>query len=408
MTASGMVAWPQPQSLYVHIPFCRHRCGYCNFSVIAGRDDLQEPMVNAIVSELESIPDPEATLRTIFLGGGTPTHLRPDLLDRLFGAIGDRFDVAVDAEITAEANPEDITTSRLHQLAENGVNRLSMGVQSFDAHKLNLLQRSHDERTACRAVEAAAKQIGNVSIDLIFGAPDESDRTWRADLMTASRLPIDHVSTYALTFEKGTQFWNRRRRGDLRPIEEQTELDMDASSRRLLPDAGFDRYEISNFARPDRRCRHNIAYWRGQSWYGVGPGAASFLEGVRTLNHRSPTTYLKRVERHESPVTEREMLTADGYARERAAFGIRMVDGVDTDEIRQSTGIDVTGTLAATLRELIQDRLIWRTGHHMALTDHGLLFADMVASRLLFDEADPISETARTKRIEPGEPKPVL
>ncbi len=374
--------WPIPRSLYVHVPFCRHRCGYCNFSVLPGRLELADPFLDSLAIELQTHPAP-APVDTRFIGGGTPTRLPPRQLDRLFDLLDDRFPLTAGGECTAEANPEDITPELLRQLADRGVNRISLGIQSFSTDKLRLLQRSHDRRSACRAIELAAERIGNVSIDLIFAAPGETPESWRRDLEQSLALPIQHLSTYSLTFEKGTQFWNRRLRGELCEVDEADDLQMYQDARRCSAEAGWEHYEISNFARDGSRCVHNLAYWQGRGWYAIGPGAARFVGGRREVNHRSPTTYIAKLRRGESPIAESEAITPRQWACERAAFGIRLLGGVDLEQIGQETGISIIELKRAELARCHDRGWIEISGTHHRLTEAGLLMADSVASELL-------------------------
>ncbi len=375
-----------PRSAYVHVPFCRHRCGYCNFSVVANRDDLIGRFLNAIDRELEWIghqAGETAPLETLFIGGGTPTHLPPEALRRFLNLLRQRFVLGERIEWSVEANPEDISRETLSLLADAGVNRISLGVQSFHDGKLALLQRSHSGASAAAVIREAAETIGNVSIDLIFAAPDETLDDWRADLETALSLPIEHVSTYALTFEKGTTFWNRRLRGELHCVDENLELAMYDLARDSLSGGGFEHYEISNFAKPGQRCRHNLAYWQGKQWYAAGPGAAAFLDGCRSVNHRSTTTYLKRVEAGQSPIAESEPISGEQTVREAAAFGVRMIEGVNLEQIAATTAIDVESLLADPLQRLQAMGLIDRQAGSIKLTPRGIHFADTVAAELL-------------------------
>ena len=267
--------WPTPRAAYIHVPFCRHRCGYCNFSVVADRDDLIERYLKAVDSELRILDRP--VVDTLFIGGGTPTHFDLTTLDRFLSIVSQRFQLTTAGEWTMEANPEDITSEKLALLADHGVNRVSLGVQSFNSTKLALLERGHSPQVAMKAVELAAEAVGNVSIDLIFAAPGETLADWQADLDLAIKLPLQHLSTYALTFEKGTRFWSRRERGDLQSPTETSEVDMYQLARQVLDDSRFRHYEISSFAKSDARCRHNLAYWQGCGWYAAGPGAARFV-----------------------------------------------------------------------------------------------------------------------------------
>ncbi|MCC9641717.1 radical SAM family heme chaperone HemW [Rhodopirellula sp. JC740] len=384
MTSLPPGGWPTPQSLYVHVPFCRHRCGYCNFSVISGRDDLQDRFLQAVERELTSTPDASrAQLRTIFLGGGTPTRLSPDRLKRLRQSIDDTFSVADDAEITAEANPEDIDEACLNALQDIGVNRISLGVQSFDADKLRCLERGHNRESALAAIEAAAERIGNVSIDLIFGAPGETLESWKTDLAIASQSPITHVSTYALTFEKGTSFWSRRSRGNLSEVDESLELQMYEAAQHQFSKNAWQQYEISSFTNGPHRCRHNLAYWAGNGWHAVGPGAARFVDGKREVNHRSATNYIKRMLNDGVATDEIEAITLEQYARELAAFGVRQLDGIDLATVHDRTSINLETVLSQTLIKLQSMELVTYQNHHLRLTQRGILFADTVATALL-------------------------
>jgi oxygen-independent coproporphyrinogen-3 oxidase len=373
--------WPAPQSVYIHVPFCRHRCGYCNFSVVANREDLIERFLRAVDCELKLLKRPP--VRTIFIGGGTPTHLNPDQLDRLLSLIGQRFRFEENVEYSTEANPEDITAEKLDLLVKHGLNRISLGVQSFDDQKLRTLERAHSGDTVKHAIEEVAARIDNVSIDLIFAAPGESLQCWKSDLETALSLPIQHLSTYALTFEKGTSFWSRRNRGDLQSLDESLEVEMYQLAREMTSQAGLAQYEISSFAAESFRCQHNLAYWQGLGWYAAGPGAARFVEGFRDTNHRSTTTYLRRIESGQDPTAESERISPDDYARERAAFGIRMIEGIDVDAISQSSGVDLRELCGEAIDRSVEEGLLLHELNRLRLTERGILFADTVAARML-------------------------
>ncbi|WP_233903225.1 radical SAM family heme chaperone HemW [Stieleria maiorica] len=378
--------WPLPRSAYIHVPFCRHRCGYCNFSVVADRDDLMDRYLAAIDRELEqlaSTANRAPVLDTLFVGGGTPTHLPIERLQRFLQSLRRHFELAEGFEWTMEANPEDITAEKLEVMSGIGVNRVSLGIQSFDDRKLAVLERSHSGRSAAEVIQQVAEQIPNVSIDLIFAAPGETVSAWAEDLRIAASLPITHVSTYSLTYEKGTSFWTRRHRGDLSEVDESTEIAMYDLGREVFAAAGLLHYEISSFAKSGYRCRHNLAYWQGDPWYAAGPGAAAFVDGQRVMNHRSTTTYLKRIENRENPIAESETISAEEAGREGVAFGVRMIDGVDLSQIHARTGVDIGSLYARPLERLQAQGLIRRTGDHIQLTARGIHFADTVARELL-------------------------
>lgn len=373
--------WPTPRSAYVHIPFCRHRCGYCNFSVIADREDLADRFLRALDSELVMLDRPR--LRTLFLGGGTPTHLSAEGLRQLLELIRNRFEFENHTEWSVEANPEDITAEKLALLVDHGVNRISLGVQSFQDAKLRTLERGHTAAAAIATIETVANMIANVSIDLIFAAPDETLEDWKQDLQTALSLPIKHLSTYALTFEKGTAFWTRRHHGNLKPLDESIEVDMYQAAREMTADAGLVQYEISNFSKHGYRCRHNLGYWNGQGWYAAGPGAARFVAGRREVNHRSTTTYLKRLESGDNPTAESEAISVVQYARERAAFGLRLIEGIDLDVLSRETGVELTTIFADAIDESVAEGLLAIVGQRLRMTERGVLFADTLATRFL-------------------------
>lgn len=375
--------WPTPKSAYVHVPFCRHRCGYCNFSVVADRDQWIENYLDAIDAELAALESP--TVSTLFLGGGTPTHLPPTALERLLKLVRHRFSLNREGEFSVEANPEDIDPAKLRQLRDHGVNRMSLGVQSFNDSKLKVLERGHRAKQACRTIEQVADVIPNLSIDLIFSAPGETAEEWDEELQTAFSLPIRHLSTYALTFEKGTSFWSRRFHGELSDNDESVEVAMYQAARQRAKEYGFDHYEVSNFSRPGFRCQHNMSYWHGDGWFAAGPGAARFVSGVREVNHRSTSTYLRRMERGQSPTAEREAISVEQFARERAAFGVRVLDGIQFREFQKATGVDLRELCESAVDRSVNEELIEVSDDVLKLSERGVLFADTVASRFLSD-----------------------
>ncbi|MCH8828934.1 MAG: radical SAM family heme chaperone HemW, partial [Planctomycetes bacterium] len=332
----------EPKSVYVHVPFCRHRCGYCDFTLVAGRDELVAAYLNALERELDSL-DGSHEIDTLYLGGGTPTHLSVEQLERLFSLLAAKFHFAAHAEVSIEANPVDLSdphdgVAKVAMLRAAGVNRISLGVQSFDAQILRTLERDHRRAEIHNAVDAVRQHFENFSLDLIFGVPGQSLNGWQDTLDEALSLAPLHVSTYGLTFEKGTAFWSRRQKGSLVTVPEETERAMYAAAMDTLTDAGFEQYELSNFAKPGRRCRHNEMYWNHQPFWGFGPGAARYIDGERRINHRSVTTWIKRTLAGESAVGETERLSAEDLARERLVIGLRKTAGIDCREFERKTG----------------------------------------------------------------------
>lgn len=374
-----------PRSAYIHVPFCRHRCGYCNFTLIAGRDDLIEGYLEALQRELEQLQAPHE-VETLFLGGGTPTHLRPKHLRRLLTLTRQWFPLAPGAEFSIEANPHDLTSSHCAELERAGINRISLGVQSFSDRKLKLLERDHSGSEVQAAVQAAQDVVrdrGSVSLDLIFGVPAETEEEWKADLQSAMALGPHHVSTYGLTFEKGTTFWSRRLRGELQAVTEESELRHYEQAIQLLEAEDFEHYEVSNFAKPLWRCRHNEAYWAAKPYFAAGPGAARYVDGKREINHRSTTTWMKRVLAGQSPVAESETLGPEDRARERLVIGLRRIKGVNAEEFAAASGFAIESLVGEELQPLLQHGLLaWSEGS-LRLTREGLFVSDSIWPKFL-------------------------
>lgn len=373
-----------PRSAYIHVPFCVHRCGYCDFTLVAGRDELMSDYLRAIEIELTRV-EGRPRLETLFFGGGTPTHLPPDSLRKLIELIRDRFDLAVDAEFSVEGNPADLSDQTLDVLADAGVNRLSLGVQSFDDAMLKTLERDHRAADVADCLDRARSRIPNISLDLIFAVPGQSLELWRQTLENAIARQPTHLSTYGLTFEKGTAFWTRRERGELQPADEELERDMYGLAMDRLVEAGFTQYEISSFAQPGFRCRHNQVYWNGGDFFGFGPGAASYIDGKRSLNHRSVTTWLKRTLNGESAIGETESLSQNDRARELLVLGLRQTDGVDPEEFAQRSGVELWSLVGEALGRLIEQGLLEEAGSQIRLTLEGRFLADSVAGELLVE-----------------------
>jgi oxygen-independent coproporphyrinogen-3 oxidase len=372
-----------PRSAYIHVPFCRHRCGYCNFTLVAGRDDLIGAYLGALERELSWLGRPYE-VETLFLGGGTPTHLPPAQLERLFAIVRQWFPLAAGGELSVEANPIDLDEAKSQILAAAGVTRVSIGAQSFDEQKLDKLERDHQRLDIARAVDCARTFAKSVSLDLIFGVPGENVNVWRDDLhMTVHIMQADHISTYGLTFEKGTAFWSRLSRGELARADEDLERQMYEIAIDTLTAAGFEHYEVSNFARAGHRCVHNEIYWLGGQFFAAGPGAARFIGGRRETNHRSTTTYIRRVLAGQSPVAETEQLGPEDAARERLVFALRRLEGIDAAEFAAATGFSVEQLGGKALPALIDRGLLSLAGERLKLTRAGLLVSDAIWPQFL-------------------------
>ncbi len=377
-----MRTFPEPRAAYIHVPFCAHRCGYCDFTLVSGRDDLIDAYLKALETELKSLGETRS-IETIFLGGGTPTHLSADQLTRLMQLVLDWFRLEGEVEFSVEANPSSLTINKMRVLTEAGVNRISLGIQSFDSSVLALLERDHRQEGVRRIVDRLKQNFDNISFDLMFGVPGQTLDCWKDTLQRAIDLEPQHISTYGLTFEKGTSFWTRRQKGLLVEVDEDLERDMYDAAMDDLADAGFEQYELSNFALPGWRCRHNEVYWRGMPYYGFGPGAARYVNGRRETNHRSVTTWLEKVLRGGAAIGESEELSPEDRAREALVLGLRKCDGIDRMEFEELTGFDIDDLASEAISQNCLAGLLEETVSHVRLTRDGRFLADSVFIDLL-------------------------
>ncbi len=372
----------EPRSAYIHVPFCAHRCGYCDFTLVAGRDELIDNYLQALEIELSALQRPRP-VETLYFGGGTPSHLPAGPLNRLLELVLCWLPPKEGCEFSVEANPAGLDTEKINLLADAGVNRLSLGVQSFAPSVLEVLERDHRAGEVIGVVENIRSRIDNISFDLIFGVPGQTLSLWRQTLQQAIQLQPQHLSTYGLTFEKGTSFWSRRRKGELIGVPVELEREMYAVVMDELPAAGFEQYEISSFARLGSRCRHNETYWQGLSYYGFGPGAARYLGGRREINHRSVTTWLRRILSGQSPVGESEELSDEERARETLMLALRCCEGVAKEEFRRRTGFAVESLTGEAIGRYLGSGLLEETVSHIRLTRQGHFLADTVFVDLL-------------------------
>ncbi|WP_136024300.1 radical SAM family heme chaperone HemW [Microbacterium sp. K27] len=376
-----------PFSAYLHIPFCTVRCGYCDFNTYTStelRGAKQEDYASTLISEIalaRRVLDDAGAQRpmdTVFFGGGTPTLLPADDLARMLDAASDAFGLAEGAEVTVEANPDTVTPEVARILADAGVTRMSVGMQSAVPHVLAALDRTHRPENVRTAV-AAAKDAGlAVSVDLIYGAPGESLSDWEASLDAALALEPDHISAYALIIEDGTKLARQIRRGEVPTPDDDLQADMYELADARLADGGFDWYEVSNWARtPDRRSRHNLAYWRGSDWWGFGPGAHSHVAGLRWWNVKHPAAYAQRLSASESPAAGTERPDEESRTLERILLLSRIREGIAVDDVPSANRSRVAGLMADGLVDpvaALQGRI--------QLTLRGRLLADAVVRQL--------------------------
>ena len=349
---------------------------------MAGRDDLIDRYLTAVGRELERCPVP-LDLDTLYLGGGTPSHLGPEGLERLFAVLHEQLRPVAGAEVSVEANPLDVTPDLVTALRTGGVIRVSLGGQSLDAATLRALDRDHGPDDVRRAVDLLVPAGFAVSLDLMTAAPGQSLAAVEADLAAAVALGVQHVSVYCLTWEKGTAFESQRAKGLLRPVDDPVERAMFEVAIDRLEAAGFEHYEVSNFAKPGARCRHNEAYWDCRPWEAFGPGAARFDGRTRITNHRSTTTWMNKVLAAADYTGDVDAMTAEDAARERIVVGLRRRAGIARTDFRAASGFDLDALIAGPLHRWIDTGLATDDGNCIRLTREGLLVSDSLWADVL-------------------------
>jgi oxygen-independent coproporphyrinogen III oxidase len=380
--------WLDPCTAYVHIPFCAHHCGYCDFAVTVGQDHTIELYLDALEFELKQLGEPRS-VETIFLGGGTPTHLSEPQLDRLLTMLCHWFPWPRGNEASIESTPDSLTANKCALLAQHGITRISLGVQSFNSHTLQSLDRAHKSDQIAAAAEAIRPHIPGLSLDLMFAAPGTTLEAWLADVQTALSWQPQHLSTYGLTYEKGTPLWKARQRGELNIVPEETELAMYEATIDTLTAHGFEHYEVSNFAKPGHRCKHNERYWANHAYYGVGTGAARYVCGSRELNVRNTTDYIRKLLAGDSPTYQVEVLDPIERAAETAAVQLRRAEGINLAQYSQQCGIGFDELFQQGSEPLLAQGLLQRDDESIRLTRQGFCVADGVVEHLLARQTTP-------------------
>jgi oxygen-independent coproporphyrinogen-3 oxidase len=366
--------------IYFHIPYCKQACHYCDFHFSTNTESL-ERMVLAICRELVLRKDylPGATIETIYFGGGTPSLLPIPSLQRIFDTIYKHYKVTEDAEITLEANPDDLTPSKIRQLKSLPVNRLSIGTQSFHGPHLSLMNRAHNAGEALNSIRAA-KQAGfnNISVDLIYGIPAPDHTLWHHDLEQLFALDVQHVSCYALTVEPQTVFGNWTKKGKFKPAEDEFTAQQFEIMLEEMKKHGYIQYEISNFCKPGFESKHNSSYWKGVPYLGIGPSAHSFNGTSRQFNVAHNYQYLEALERDELPFTL-EKLSLEDRANEYMLTTLRTIWGTDLGYLKNQFGLDLLVSQKEYIAKLQQRKLAEISENKLKLTDSGKLLADQIA-----------------------------
>lgn len=376
----------QARSLYIHVPFCAHKCHYCDFYSIVDPRHREDRFVDRLIRELRALAPRAASLRTIFVGGGTPSLLPPPLWERIMGALHDAYRLDELDEFTIECNPERVSPDLFRTFKAGGVTRISMGAQSFNPAHLTMLERRHTPGNVRTALDhARAAGISRQNIDLIFGIPGQTLDDWTQDLDAALTLGTEHLSCYNLTYEPGTAMTARLKRGDFTPADEDVEAEMFRATLDRVRGAGLDRYEVSNFSKPGAECRHNLVYWRGGDYLAAGPSASGHLAGHRWKNTPRLDDYLDLDRDGFAPVSEHEAPDARRALTERLLTGLRLREGLDLAEILEEVARVCADSTARFARAIDAQRslgLLTDESSRLRLTDTGFLVGDSVVLEL--------------------------
>ena len=376
-------------AIYLHVPFCFHKCHYCDFYSIVDTRDRQDVFTDRLIEEVRSIgPRLAGPITSVFVGGGTPTLLTCAQWERLGASLRDSVPGFTAAEFTVESNPETVTEACAEVLARVGVNRVSIGAQSFDMNHLKTLERHHDPANVARAAERfRAVGITDINIDLIFGIPGQSVDDWKRDLEHVFAINPTHLSAYGLMYEANTPLTAKRDRGVLTPVDPDNEACMYEAAMEAAASRGFEHYEISNWSMPGRSCRHNLAYWKSDGWWPCGPSASGYAGGVRWKNDPHLGRYLERNAGDQGlpPIVDVDVVDPRTASGERFMLGLRLRAGLSMDAVNELLACDVPGTddRASVITDARERGLLEVVDNRLRLTPRGLLLADSVLSELI-------------------------
>ncbi|MGR3311201.1 MAG: radical SAM family heme chaperone HemW [Candidatus Brocadiales bacterium] len=365
-------------SLYIHVPFCEKKCNYCDFNSTVYTSGYADEYIAAVAKELD-IRRNEFVFKTVYIGGGTPTSLNSEQLDRFLNIVNKHLNHDLLEECTIEANPGTLGKEKINILKQYNINRLSLGVQSFHDRTLKLLGRIHSAEEAKRAFMLLRDSgFTNINIDLIYGCPGQSIEEWGEDLETVCALGPEHISTYCLSYEDGTPLSKALDKSIIKRLDERDELRMFKLVKRLLKKNGYRHYEISNFANDGMMCRHNIVYWRNEGYLGVGAGAFSYINRCRSSNEKDVQRYIEAINSKGTATCFSERLLPEKRAGETLVMTLRMLSGITTEEFLNSTGFDLLLTYGEKITRLVKMGLLSFNGKRLRLTQKGLCVADSV------------------------------
>lgn len=377
-------------AFYIHIPYCSKRCGYCDFNtytpselkITSGLNEISGAYIDLANQEIDLAKNKigqEITVGSIFFGGGTPSLMQPLDIGKVINKIKSDFHLADSAEITLEVNPDSVDKDKLSQFLDVGINRLSFGMQSAVPHVLKTLDRTHNPENLPK-VTGWAKELGfnEISVDLIYGTPGESMQDWKQSIDSALSLPISHISAYALIVEPGTKLAAQIKRGEIEQIDDDLTAEKYLVADKSFSIAGFHWYELSNWAKNDSKSQHNLSYWNGENWWGIGPGAHSHINGERFWNVKHPNSYKEKIQKNELPIQDSEILQASQIESERLMLSIRLTSGIETKSLNNQQIQD----LSSYVKTGHLNQSDWQNGR-ATLTLNGRLIADRIVREIL-------------------------
>lgn len=374
--------------IYIHIPFCKSKCPYCDFNSFALNPIPENNYIRSLINELESTIKKEDSIHckpldTIYIGGGTPSVISAKYIKEILDKLHKSFKLKDEIEVTIEVNPATVNADKLKEYKNFGINRLSIGVQSFDNKVLKILGRIHNAKDAIKTYEDARNAgFENIGIDLMFGIPNQDIDMWLADIEMAISIKPEHISTYGLTIEKGAEFYCMQKKGNLILPDEETYLLMYESAIKRLKNAGYIHYEISNFSLPDYESKHNLRYWQGLDYIGLGAGAHSYIKnngwGKRFWNEEDVFKYMDKIGRDGSAASGMETLTKKDAIREFIFLGLRQVNGINAKRFCERFNLPLTDKYFEVIPDLEKNNLIKTDGDIIRLTQKGLVLSDAV------------------------------
>ena len=371
--------------IYIHIPFCRQKCYYCDFYKTVNTS-LTDRFIIALKKEMVQRKNYliSKKVKTIYFGGGTPSVLKKEELNEILEFLKQHYTISEEAEITLEANPDDLTLNYLKQIFAAGVNRLSIGIQSFQDEFLKKMNRRHNSLQAIEAVENAAKTgFKDISVDLIYGLPGLTNSQWKNDLSNVFKLPVQHLSAYHLTYHKGTPFYTWLKKGTLKAINENDSISQFKILVKTAKEHDFEQYEISNFAKDGKYSKHNSSYWKGINYLGLGPSAHSFNGISRSWNSSSIESYIKAIEQNLS-FSEEENLSEENKYNELILTGIRTIWGVSIQDIKKNFGENKAKYFQDNIQKYLQNKMVIQRGDIYTLTENGMFVSDEIMANLMY------------------------